>query len=371
LPEGDYRLEVRPPWDLSDLAVFYVFVSVDSTGDATRCLSQEAMPCSGGQDEIDLSFPAPTLVGELVRENGTTPVSDSWISVQKKDGANWQWSNTGASTNRDGRFALLLETGSYRLEINPPWYLANLGRFAVYFNIADDLENVGEKLWCNATLTSNRNCVPMNSATELVQIQMRLPNVVGTVIDQDLPSQQSWVGISGSDGYWNGTQTDANGTFRFILDDGTYTMYSYPNWSTSTSPYAVTEIVVTDGSVSTWKYLSPTVGTDECATVEAPALCVIEIVLDRTPPNVSGTVRRGSTSIEGAFVTVRKGSEVIARTITDSDGKYETYLPPLPQDETYDIRVTIVEGQLVSSIVDSVTPGESMQIRDFDFDSAS
>jgi hypothetical protein len=68
---------------------------------------------------------------------------------------------------------------------------------------------------------------------------------------------------------------------------------------------------------------------------------------------------------------VRKGSEVIARTITDSDGKYETYLPPLPQDETYDIRVTIVEGQLVSSIVDSVTPGESMQIRDFDFDSAS
>jgi hypothetical protein len=148
-------------------------------------------------------------------------------------------------------------------------------------------------------------------------------------------------------------------------------MYSYPNWSTSTSPYAVTEIVVTDGSVSKWKYLSPTVGTDECATVEAPALCVIEIVLDRTPPNVSGTVRRGSTSIEGAFVTVRKGSEVIARTITDSDGKYETYLPPLPQDETYDIRVTIVEGQLVSSIVDSVTPGESMQIRDFDFDSAS
>jgi hypothetical protein len=366
LPEGDYRLEVRPPWDLSNLAVFYVFVSVDSTGVATRCDSQEAISCSG---DLDLSFPAPTLVGQLVREGGSsTPVSDSWISVQKYDGTNWQWSNTGASTNRDGRFALLLETGSYRLEINPPWYLANLGRFAVYFNIADDLEKVGEKLWCDATLTSNRDCVPAKLASELVQIQMRLPNVVGTVMDKELPSQQSWVGISGSDGYWNGTQTDANGTFRFILDDGTYTMYSYPNWSTSTSPYAVTEIVVTDGSVSKWKYLSPTVGTDECATVEAPALCEIEIVLDRTPPNVSGTVRRGSTSIEGAFVTVRKGSEVIARTITDSDGKYETYLPP---HENYDIKITIVEGLVVSSIVDSVTPSESMQIRDFDFDSAS
>jgi hypothetical protein len=258
------------------------------------------------------------------------------------------------------------------LEINPPWYLANLGRFAVYFNIADDI--AGEKFWCDATLTSNRDCDPLdpansaNSASDPVRIEMRLPNVVGTVMDKELPSQQSWVGISGSDGYWNGTQTDANGTFRFILDDGTYTMYSYPNWSTSTSPYAVTEIVVTNGSVSTWKYLSPTVGTDECATVEAPALCEIEIVLDRTPPNVSGTVRRGSTSIEGAFVTVRKGSEVIARTITDSDGKYETYLPP---HENYDIKITIVEGLVVSSIVDSVTPSESMQIRDFDFDSAS
>ena len=182
---------------------------------------------------------------------------------------------------------------------------------------------------------------------------MRLPNVVGTVMDKTLPSQQSWVGISGSDGYWNGTQTDSNGTFRFILDDGTYTMYSYPNWSTSTSPYAVTEIVVTDGSVSTWKYLSPTVGTDECATVEAPALCEIEIVLDRTPPNVSGTVRRGSVTIDGAFVTVKKGSEVIARTITDSDGKYETYLPP---DDSYDVKVTIVEGQAVRSLESSVSP---------------
>jgi hypothetical protein len=354
LPEGDYRLEVRPPWDSSDLAVFYAFVSVDGDGVATRCDSEEAMPCSPieSQDEIDLSFPAPTLVGELVLENGTTPVSDSWISVQKKDGANWQWSNTGASTNRDGRFALLLETGSYRLEINPPWYLANLGRFAVYFNIADD-QNTGEKLWCDATLTSNRACTPAKPASELVQIQMRLPNVVGTVMDKTLPSQQSWVGISGSDGYWNGTQTDTNGTFRFILDDGTYTMYSYPNWSTSTSPYAVTEIVVTDGSVSTWKYLSPTVGTDECATVEALALCEIEIVLDRTPPNVSGTVRRGSTLTEGAFVTVRKGSEVIARTITDSDGKYETYLPP---DDSYDVKVTIVEGQAVRSLESSVSP---------------
>ncbi len=371
MPEGDYRLEVRPPWDSSDLAVFYAFVSVDSNGVATRCVSQEAMPCSptDGQDEIDLSFPAPTLIGQLVRENGTnSPVSDSWISVQKYDGTNWQWSNTGASTNRNGRFALLLETGSYRMEINPPWYLANLGRFAVYFNIADDPENVGEKLWCDATLTSNRDCAPTNSASELVQIQMRLPNVVGTVIDKDLPSQQSWVGISGADGYWNGTQTDATGTFRFILDDGTYTMYSYPNWSKSTSPYAVTEVVVINGSVSTWRYLTPTAGADECATVEAPALCEIEIELDRIPPNVSGTVKRGSTTIEGAFVTVRKGSEVIIRTITDSEGKYEAYLPP---DETYDIKVTIVEGQVVSSLPGSVVPGESMQIRDFDFDSAA
>ena len=148
-------------------------------------------------------------------------------------------------------------------------------------------------------------------------------------------------------------------------------MYSYPNWSTSTSPYAVTEIVITNGSISTWKYLTPTVGTDECATVVAPALCEIEIELDRIPPNVSGTVRRGSATIEGAFVTVRKGSEVVARTITDSDGKYETYLPPLPADESYDIRVTIVEGQIVSSLADSVTPSGSMQIRDFDFASAS
>ena len=371
MPEGDYRLEVRPPWDSSDLAVFYAFISVDSNGVATRCVSQEVMPCSptGSQDEIDLSFPAPTLIGQLVREDGTnTPVSDSWISVQKYDGTNWQWSNTGASTNRNGRFALLLEAGSYRMEINPPWYLANLGRFAVYFNIADDLENAGEKLWCDATLTSNRDCVPANSASELVQIQMRLPNVVGTVIDKDLPSQQSWVGISGSDGYWNGTQTDKNGTFRFILDDGTYTMYSYPNWSTSTSPYAVTEVVVMNGSVSTWRYLTPTAGADECATVEAPALCEIEIELDRIPPNVSGTVRRGSTSIKGAFVTVRKGSEVIVRTITDSEGKYEAYLPP---DETYDIKVTIVEGQVVSSLAGSVIPNESTQILDFDFDSAA
>lgn len=369
LREGDYRLEIRPPWDSSDLAVFYAFVSVDSNGVATRCVSREAMPCSGGQQGIDLSFPAPTLVGQLVRENGTnTPVSDSWIAVQKKEGNDWRWSNTGASTNRTGRFALLLETGTYRLEINPPWYLSNLGRFAVYFNIADDPSSAGQKLWCDATLTSNRNCVPANPASELVQIQMRLPNVVGTVMDKSLPSRQSWVAISGSDGYWNGTQTDSNGAFRFILDDGTYTLYSYPNWSNSTSPYAMTEVVVTNGSVSSWRYMTPTVGTDECVSVAEPEVCQVVIELDRIPPNVSGTVRRGSATIEGAFVTVRNGSEVIVRTITDAAGKYEAYLPP---DQTYDLKVTVVEDRRVSSLVQSASPSGIMQIVDFDFDLAT
>jgi len=367
LPVGDYRLEVRPPWDSSDLAVFYAFVSVDSYGVATRCISQEVMPCLGAPVDIDLSFPAPTLVGQLVREGGSsTPVSDSWISVQKWNETYWQWSNTGASTNRNGRFALLLENGKYRMEVNPPWYLANLGRFAVYFVIADDPDNAGEKLWCDATLTLNHDCSPVNPASQSVQIEMRLPNVVGTVIDKDLPSKQSWVGISGEYGYWNGTQTDATGTFRFILDDGTYTMYSYPNWSTSTSPYAVTQIVVTAGLIFSWRYLSPTEGTDKCATVVAPSTCSIQIELDRDTPNVSGTVARSESNIRGAFVTIRKGTEVIARTITDSDGKYEVYLPP---GEDYDIKVTIVEGTTVSSRSVSVTPvvGSSSSV-DFDFD---
>jgi hypothetical protein len=368
LPEGDYRLEVRPPWDLSDLAVFYAFVSVDSTGVATRCDSQEAISCSG---DLDLSFPAPTLVGQLVREGGSsTPVSDSWISVQKYDGTNWQWSNTGASTNRDGRFALLLETGSYRLEINPPWYLANLGRFAVYFNIADDI--AGEKFWCDATLTRNRDCDPLdpansaNSASDPVRIEMRLPNVVGTVMDKELPSQQSWVGISGSDGYWNGTQTDANGTFRFILDDGTYTMYSYPNWSTSTSPYAVTEIVVTNDVITEWRYLTPTQGVDKCADLGS-VTCLLQVELVRGAPSISGTVSSATAPIKGAFITVRKDNVVVARTVTDSDGKYELYLS---DDEEYIVKVTTVVTGVVSSLAKSITTDnsdQSTQTLDIDF----
>ena len=97
----------------------------------------------------------------------------------------------------------------------------------------------------------------------------------------------------------------------------------------------------------------------------APSTCSIQIELDRDPPNVSGTVERGESNISGAFVTIRKGTEVIARTITDSDGKYEVYLPP---GEDYEIKVTIVEGTTVSSRSVLVTPGVgSVSSVDFDF----
>jgi hypothetical protein len=94
---------------------------------------------------------------------------------------------------------------------------------------------------------------------------------------------------------------------------------------------------------------------------------LLQVELVRGSPSVSGTVSRATAPIKGAFITVRKDNVVVARTVTDSDGKYELYLS---DEEEYIVKVTTVETGVVSSLAKSITTDnsdQSTQTLDIDF----
>jgi hypothetical protein len=87
------------------------------------------------------------------------------------------------------------------------------------------------------------------------------------------------------------------------------------------------------------------------------------VQLDRVPPNVTGTVAitDGSSvqSGSGAFVIARRADgSIAARSIADSNGRYQLLLEP---DEAYVITVTVVVSGVPHSASSSETPTEGVQ----------
>jgi hypothetical protein len=353
LDDGLYRLDVRAPWG-AEYSAFFEYIDVSAAG-VQRCDSTRL--CVGARSTtVDLRFPTPTIKGVLKDVTGDAVVRNAWMPLQQwvpngTGGGSWQWTERVAYTNNAGRFAITVPAGRWRMEVNAPSATGNVGRFSVYFTVD------AEQRWCPAIPSGECRDGSSFSTAEL-ELRLRTANLVGRVFDGEdagspVPSRSSWISLYDADGYLGSTYTDVNGTFRFNVEPGVYTLYAYPNWSTSTSPYSTVRVEVgSDGAIANWSYTGPVTG---------PGVGALDLQLQRIEPTVRGVVSVNGTLTKGVFVTARTvvggtvSSTVFASTVSGQGGSYGLVLPA----GSYQLTFTSVNAD---GTVDSVT--ESVDVSD-------
>lgn len=148
-----------------------------------------------------LTLRAPSVTGDVVSTDNTTPVHDSWIQLMKIIGAQREWIN-GTNSNRAGQFGLGLDDGTYEIEANAPWNSSELTKS----------ERCTIQVQ-NGTLNSGSSCV----ANSKVKLALRAPNLTFSLTNAGVAIANAHVGVSIGNWYtW--AQSDKNGKFALFID---------------------------------------------------------------------------------------------------------------------------------------------------------
>ena len=270
-----------------------------------------------------------------VLKNATRVVPNAWITLLKQQPEGWYRWIDGTSSNGNGTFGLSTEAsgaGRYRLEVNPPWNSGYV-RFTQDIVTTADTNNPDPFVLCADSTIPTADCSGSSADFTLEYPQ---PNTVIKVCRKDESGtncagnkavMNSWVTIYNSDtGNWvTGSNTEVDGTVRFLLPNGSYRAEVMPPWN-SLEGTRVEFTFVVDNRIT----VSP--------TVAAPILSVDSsknpkhIVVKLGSPNVSGFVkyRPNTTAVPmpNAWVNVRRVSDgsYLPGASTNSLGKFELTL---------------------------------------------
>lgn len=274
LENGQYQLEVRPPWGSSNgWAARSVEIVVADAG--VTLLGGAALP-----DPWNVELRSANLVGEIRNPDGSAAVPHANVEVRKAD----SWEHVAwVEASESGRWATFLPDGSYDVTSRPPWNNSN-GYVQSTARIA--LTTVGD-----ATTVTVESGGTVSAG--LLVTQLRGSNVNGTVYapddndagTADVPIQDAWINVTDASGRWVDAwaSTGQNGTFGLSLDAGTYTITAQPGWN-NTAGYTAASTQVT---------VDPADGDET-------------VVIRLGTPNVSGLVTgTGGTGIVDAYVDVR------------------------------------------------------------------
>jgi hypothetical protein len=143
-----------------------------------------------------------------------------WVSVQRKDGNYWQYTNYGTHVLNDGTYRLQVENGTYRIVASPGWNSSGVVETpSTEFTINND--SVTKNLTLSApTLTGTiTNLAAAIDTNQLQGIDPKFYFAAHGYIEQKISGAYYW-----ANKYINVT---ADGKFSTYLPDGTYRVYIY------------------------------------------------------------------------------------------------------------------------------------------------
>jgi hypothetical protein len=142
------------------------------------------------------------------------------VSVQRKDGNYWQWTNFGTKILNDGTYRLQVDNGTYRIVASPGWNSSGVVETtSSEFTINND--SVTKDLTLSApTLTGTiSNLAAAIDVNQLQGTDSKFFNAAHGYIEQKISGSYYW-----ANKYINVT---ADGKFSTYLPDGTYRIYIY------------------------------------------------------------------------------------------------------------------------------------------------
>lgn len=268
--DGEYRFEFNPSWmSAGEDAGFKIeFTASDC---ATTCVFTgfDGPNVEKIGDVYNVKYLAPNFSGTVFDKTGTAKVAGSWLSVLNTTTGQWVGGvSTGWNGTNLGKFALRLEDGSYRVEVNPRWDDANNGiRRMLQVEVVSGVVTSCGTNGCTAAETE----WDISLMGETVSGKVYYPGVGDTASDEyatATPGNQTvmpwaWAEVRSCDDalgttcntYVESQNSNQSGVIKFGLADSAmpYLIRLYPNWSLY-SGSALEILVKVDGGTATWKY---------------------------------------------------------------------------------------------------------------------
>lgn len=204
LPAGDYLLQAQPPYGVTHLASGTASVTAGAT-----------------EVSVDVTLRQPNVGGE-VRDTSGALLSNSYVEVFDTTRSTYLQGANAAQ----GRYALFLQPGTYRLTARPPYGSSGMVATSITVTVEKDVQALGH------------------------HITLSQPNLTGVVSGRDgVAVAGSVVDVTDSQGqYIPGAYsvTGSDGRYALLLPSGTYSITARPAWNDQLGhvPTTVREVVV-------------------------------------------------------------------------------------------------------------------------------
>jgi hypothetical protein len=209
--DGSYGIKVD-----SGLTRVVAFPKWDAEG-VTKTVTDSFTVSTGTTVTKNITLSTGNLTGTISSVENSR---GGYVSVQRKDGNYWQWTNFGTQILNDGTYRLQVDNGTYRIIASPGWNSSGVVETpSTEFTINND--SITKNLTLSApTLTGT--ITNLAAAIDTNQLQGRDPKFFSAAygyIEQKISGAYYW-----ANKYINVT---ADGTFSTYLPDGTYRIYIY------------------------------------------------------------------------------------------------------------------------------------------------
>jgi hypothetical protein len=296
LPSGKYRLQIRPPSNVSGV------VSTESSD----------ITIADANVVFDVALATPNISGVV------SPIDKSsggWIYAEQVScNCGWNgWSGvpgiaSSSGINSDGSYGIKVDNGLTRVVAYPRW----------------DAEGVTKTVTDSFTVSTG------SSVTK--NITLSTGNLTGTISSVE-NAKGGWIRVERKDGnYWQytnyGTHVLDDGTYRLQVDNGTYRIVASPGWNSSgvvetpSSEFTINNDSVTKNLTLSAPTLTGTI-TNLSAAIDTNQLQGMD------PKFFYAAHGYIEQKISGAYYWANKYINVTA------DGKFSTYLP----DGTYRVYI--------------------------------
>ena len=295
--DGDYKFEFNPSWmSTGEDAGFKIEFTASSCSTTCQFTGFSGSNVVFSDGVYKVKYLAPNFSGTVLDKTGNNKIAGSWLSVMNSSTGQWIGGvSTGWNGANQGKFALRLENGTYRIDVNPRWDDAVSGiRRVIQVVVVDGAVTTCSTTGCIAS-GSSWNISLMG---ETVSGKVYYPGSADTPGDSyaSLDGNQTvmawaWAEVRSCtdnsaamcNDYVESQNSNQSGVIKFGLADSAtpYLVRIYPNWSTyAGSPLEILVKVVS--GVSTWKYRAET-GSGYSSSAFTPDF-------GRIPPNVAITI---------------------------------------------------------------------------------
>lgn len=315
----DIRFWFDPPWGKSGISRWECSTADAGLADGSICKVLAKVDVQAGfaapAGPLNVAFPAPNTVITVTDSAEVAVGVGSWVSIFKIVGNNQNWIE-GGQTDFSGKAYFNLDlsdtTGTYMVEVNPPW-------------------NRGNQL-SSAKHTITGGVAALNNK----RLALKTPNTFVTVnrADGKGGARWSWIGLEKVDSgtynpisWENGASTNQSGRASLSLDaNSTYKLTIYPGFASAGTR---TTCFLTTGANAVI-----TLVTGKCG---AGVLDGANLTVTLSLGNLTGTVTDVATdskpgpsvAVAGVVVSARnKDTQEIVETVTDQNGKYGLQLDP-------------------------------------------